>query len=152
MVAESSEDRIKKIQQFLRKKMSVKPEHIKFYDEAFRDKSCGDFNNLRLAFLGDRVFDLLVVEHTLSRQPPVNKKLWESERQKIHRSDIQANIAREMDLLEPMAFGEVHMNTDKKVLEKSDWRMERALEALFAAIFLDLGFGKAREVADRWVL
>jgi ribonuclease-3 len=148
MTKELEKDRIDVIKEYLRSKLAMEPKNIGIYQEALTHSTCGYPNNQRLAFLGDRIYELVVVQHLLEANPDLEKGRLTSETLKIHDEPFQAKIARDIGLVEPMAFGETYRNTEKSELAKKDGIMEEALEALFAAIYLDQGLDKVREVAD----
>ncbi len=135
------------IKEFLNSRFSIEPNNIELYNEAFTHSTCEYLNNQRLAFLGDRVYDLVVAQLLLTKSPDFGKGALAREIRKIHDKPFQARIAREIGLIGPMVFGDTYRSTEKTELEKSDGIMEEALEALFAAIYLDQGLDMARKVA-----
>ncbi|MCK5290911.1 MAG: hypothetical protein KAR39_02715 [Thermoplasmata archaeon] len=148
MSKEIEDSRIEKIEQFLWKGFLIKPNACEVYDEAFTHSTHGHPNNQRLAFLGDRVYDLVVGQLLMKKHPDFEKGRLTSELRNIHDENFQAEIARNINLIEPMVFGETYRDNEKSDLEKRDGIMEEALEAFFAALYLDQGVDKAIEVAD----
>ncbi|MHA2263639.1 MAG: ribonuclease III domain-containing protein [Candidatus Thorarchaeota archaeon] len=148
MSREIEDLRIEEIDQFLWKGFQIKPNAHEVYDEAFTHSTCGSPNNQKLAFLGDRVFDLVVGQLLFRKHPDLEKGRLTSELRDIHDEHFQAEVARRIDLIEPMIFGETYRDNEKSDLEKRDGIMEEVLEAFFAAVYLDQGIDKAIEVAD----
>ena len=147
-MTEPDEERIDKIKKYLWEKFSIKTENIGVYDEAFTHSTYGTRNNQRLAFLGDRVFDLILAEHLLNEHPGGVSGMLDRERQRIHIDTAQTAMAKEIGLIEPMVFGKTYEGKTKEELEKNETIMSEALEALLGAIYSDQGLEKAREVLE----
>ncbi|MCK4445377.1 MAG: hypothetical protein KAW09_12590 [Thermoplasmata archaeon] len=145
-MTEPDEERIDEIKKYLGEKFSIKTENIGVYDEAFTHSSCGTPNNQRLAFLGDRVFDLILAEHLLGKHPDYGRGALDGERQRIHNEIAQTAMAKEIGLIERLVFGKTYESVPKEELEKNTTIMSEALEALLGAIYRDQGLDKAREV------
>ena len=151
METELNEERIDKVKKYLWEKFSIKTENIGVYDEAFTHSTCGTPNNQRLAFLGDRVFDLVLAEYLLNKYPAYVKGALDREQQRIHDKTPQAGMARKIGLIEPMAFGKTLEGKTKEELENHTTIMSEALEALLGAIYRDQRLGKASEVVENLV-
>ena len=144
-----SEERIDEIKKFLRDKFSIETDDISIYDKAFTHSTCGTPNNQRLAFLGDRVFDIIVAEHIMKKHPNHEKGMLDEERKEIHNKAAQTRMARENGLVVPMVFGKTYENTTRSEIEFNEAIMAEVLEALLGAVYVDQGLDKAREVAMR---
>lgn len=148
MSKEIEDSRIEEIGQFLWKGFSIKPNAYEVYDEAFTHSTYGYPNNQRLAFLGDRVYDLVVGRLLWEKHPDLEKGRLTTKLSKMHDEPFQAELARKVGLIGPIVFGETYRDNEMSDLEKRDGIMEEALEAFFAAVYLDQGIDKAVEVAD----
>ncbi|MCK4456292.1 MAG: hypothetical protein KAW39_00975 [Thermoplasmata archaeon] len=146
MTEELSDERKDEIKRYLWEKFSIKTENISVYDETFTHSTCGIPNNQRLAFLGDRVFDLIVAEHLLNTHPGCVSGMLDGERQRIHNETAQTAMAKEIGLIGPMVFGKTYENIPKEELEKNTTIMSEALEAMLGAMYSDKGLEKARGV------
>ncbi|MFQ6061265.1 MAG: ribonuclease III domain-containing protein [Thermoplasmata archaeon] len=148
MKTEPDEEWINKIKEYLWEKFSIKTGNIDVYDEAFTHSTCGTPNNQRLAFLGDRVFDLLFADDILEKHPDDVVGALDRKRIGIHDKKPQTRMARKIGLIGPMVFGKAYENTPKEELENHETIMSEALEALLGAIYHDQGLEKAREIVQ----
>jgi len=135
--------------QQLFKKLNIKPKKIKLYEQAFTHSSYAYENNIEdsyetLEFLGDTIVDLAVSDYLYKS----NKKYKEGEMTKIRACYVCENAlyeyATDLDFSKyiKVGIGESHTGGIYKKAILAD-----VFEALIAAIYLDLGFEKAKEVA-----
>ena len=100
----------------------------------------------RLEFLGDRVLGLVVADLLYRRLPNANEGELNRSLVRLVRKEACAAIARELDLGRDLNLGEAEARTGGA---EKDAILSDVTEAVFAAVYLDGGFGKAFEVVER---
>lgn len=134
--------------QELLNKLNITPKNIDLYNQAFIHTSYAyenglDYSYETLEFLGDAYLDLVVSDYLYN-----NRNLHEGEMTKIRASYVCENALYEYanDLgfsnLVKLGNGEISSGGNHKKAILAD-----IFEAFIAAIYLDLGFEKAKEVA-----
>lgn len=132
----------------LLKTLNIKPNNMKLYEQAFIHTSYAYEKNLNhsyetLEFLGDAIVDAVISDYLYK-----SNKYQEGEMTKIRASYVCENAlyeyANELNLYEYVKVG--------KGEDKSGGKHKKAIladifEALMAAIYLDLGYEKVKEVA-----
>ena len=129
-------------------KLNIEPKNIKLYEQAFIHTSYAHENNLdysyeTLEFLGDAALDLMVSDYLYRKND-----FQEGEMTKIRASYVCENALFEYatDLgfsdLVKLGQGEINTGGNHKRAILAD-----IFEAFIAAIYLDLGYDKAKEVA-----
>ena len=127
--------------------LNIKPNNIKLYEQAFIHNSYMYENNLTksyetLEFLGDAIVDLVVSDYLYR-----SEKYHEGEMTKLRASYVCENALYEYaNNLEfgkyiKLGIGEKRNGGNKKKAILAD-----VFEAFIAAIYLDLGFEKAKEI------
>jgi ribonuclease-3 len=118
--------------------------HSSYAHEASRDGTIKD--NETLEFLGDSILGFLIAEQLFERYPHFREGVLSKARSHLVSEGHFANLAKELGLGDALrlAVGE----------SKSGGRLRSSLladafEAVFAAIYLDSGIDKTREVARR---
>ncbi len=130
------------------KTLGIKPKNKKNYEKAFIHTSYAYENDLsysyeRLEFLGDAIVDLAISDYLYT-----NKNYTEGEMTKIRASYVCENAlyeyANDLGLSNYLKLGNGELlsgGLHKKAI------LADTFESLMAAIYLDLGFKKAKEVA-----
>jgi ribonuclease-3 len=111
-----------------------------------RDEPAED--NERLEFLGDAVVDLLVSHRLMERFPGAREGELSKMRSSVVDEAGLAAIARELRLGELLRLGRGEEMTGGR--EKASLLAD-ALEAVFAAVYLEHGLGAAQAVLDRFL-
>ncbi|MBF0368519.1 MAG: ribonuclease III [Magnetococcales bacterium] len=111
-----------------------------------KDRLSGSWHNERLEFLGDSVLDLVIAELLHERFPKAAEGLLSGWRASLVNTRSLGELSAELGLGERILFGRgeaMSGGREKKSILGS------ALEAILGAIFLDGGYGAARQVVDR---
>lgn len=121
--------------------LPLKPEEIELYKEALTHASGNTWpNNLRLAFVGDAVLELIIRKHLFQEHPTwVHGRLTET-CNKIKSNENFAKIAEKIGFERYMDI--VDLPTDNIKLRAG------VIEAVFGAIYLKRGFKEAKRLAD----
>ena len=114
---------------------------------ALRPPSLGANNNQRLEFLGDAVLQLLISHRIYSGHPDLHEGELTRMRQRLVCEQALADIARRIGLGAYMSMD--HGSESSGVREQSG-PLSDAMEAVLAAVYLDGGFERAREIVDRF--
>lgn len=103
----------------------------------------GETSNEQLEFLGDAVLGFVVSEHVFHRHPGLSEGEWSKVRASVVNTERLAEIARTIGIGEALLLGkgEDGGGGRDKVSILAD-----AMEAVFAAVFLDGGIDEARRV------
>lgn len=135
------------------KKFNIIPKNIEYYNIAFTHTSYSYENNLsynyeRLEFLGDAVLELVITDYLYN-----NMNALEGEMTKLRASYVCENAlyeyAKEIELSTFIKVGhgeKMSGGQNKKTI------MADVFEALIGAIYLDLGYVKAKHFIDSVVL
>ncbi|NMG74032.1 ribonuclease III [Aromatoleum diolicum] len=119
---------------------------ISLLERALTHRSFGQPNNERLEFLGDSILNCAVAIALFERFGELREGELSRLRASLVCQDGLHRIAVELDLGEYLRLGEGE-------LKSGGFRrpsiLADALEAVFAAVFLDQGFATAKEVIDR---
>jgi len=146
--------REKEIKEFLNTNFSFGTEKIESYNEALTHSSNGLPNNQRhqrLAFLGDSVLRLIIIEHYFSEHRDWDKgRLTKECGEIIESNENFANIASNLEIVKSMKFGETYDNLLYDT-ENTTIKAE-VFEALFGAIYCDQGLDKTKEMATKLML
>jgi len=119
-----------------------------FRDPALRERalshrSVGARNNERLEFLGDGLVNLLVAELLYERFPHADEGELTRWRARLVSEPALAGIARELELGEQLRLGPGELKSGGF---RRDSILADALEALFAAIYLDSSWDDCRRI------
>lgn len=101
----------------------------------------------RLEFLGDRVLGLAVAEFLSERYPDEDEGALSKRLVGLVRKEALLEVADAIDL---GAVIELASGTGKAFLRQRETAKADGVEALLGAIFLDGGFGAARDVVRKW--
>lgn len=114
---------------------------------ALTHRSAGSPHNERFEFLGDSLLNLIVAEALFRRWRSVDEGVLTRARAQLVRGSTLAQIAREFDLGKHLVLGPGEMKSGGHRRESI---LADALEAIIAAIHLDAGFERCREVVLGW--
>ena len=109
--------------------------------QAFTHRSAGSPHNERLEFLGDALLNLAIAEQLYARWPKADEGAMTRARAELVRESALAGIARRLDLGARLILGPGEMKSGG---HRRDSILADAVEALFAAIYLDAGFDACR--------
>lgn len=114
--------------------------------QALTHRSFGQPHNERLEFLGDALLNCVIAERLCQRFPELPEGDLSRLRASLVRQETLADIAREIHLGEHLQLGEGELKTggaDRPSM------LADALEAIFAAVYLDAGFAAVQALIDR---
>ncbi len=114
--------------------------------QALRHPSLGPVNNQRLEFLGDAVLQLLISHRIYTRHPELHEGALTRLRQRLVCEQALADIARRIGLGEYMTMDH---GSDISGVRGQSGSLSDAMEAVLAAVYLDGGFERARDVVNR---
>ncbi|WP_134680154.1 ribonuclease III [Paracoccus ravus] len=100
-------------------------------------------DNQRLEFLGDRVLGLTMAEALFSADRAATEGQMAPRYNALVKGETCASVAREIGLGEVLKLGRSEMKTGGR---RKEALLADAMEAVLAAVYLDAGFPKAREV------
>lgn len=115
-------------------------------EEALTHRSFGLPNNERLEFLGDSVLNCVISIALCARFGEMREGELSRLRASLVRQEGLHRVALELDLGEALRLGEGEMKSGGF---RRPSILADALEAIFAAVYLDAGFETARGVIDR---
>lgn len=116
-------------------------------EQALTHASAGSRNNERLEFLGDGLVNLIIAEALFQRWPRADEGALTRARAELVREAALARVARELEVGPRLIFGPGEL---KSGAHRRDSILADAVEALIAAIYLDAGFERCREVVLSW--
>jgi ribonuclease-3 len=111
-------------------------------DQALTHRSAGRANNERLEFLGDAVLSAVVSELLYEVFPRASEGELTRLRAELVREASLAALAREIGLGDALQLGPGELKSGGY---RRDSILADAFEAVFGAIYLDAGFGAARD-------
>jgi ribonuclease-3 len=114
--------------------------------QALTHRSFGQANNERLEFLGDSIFNCVVSIALYARFGSLREGELSRVRASLVRQDALHRVALDLELGEFLRLGEGELRSGGF---RRPSILADALEAVFAAVFLDRGFDAARAVIDR---
>lgn len=121
--------------------------------QALTHRSFGVPHNERLEFLGDSILNCVIAHALFMRYAECNEGELSRLRASLVRQETLAEIALSMRLGDYLRLGEGELKSGGFSRPST---LADALEAVFAAVFLDAGFIAAQQVIDRlfspWVL
>jgi len=116
-------------------------------EQALTHRSAASLHNERLEFLGDALVNLIVAQALFERWPRADEGALTRARAELVRESSLAAIARGMDLGAHLILGPGEMKSGG---HRRDSILADALEAIVAAIHLDVGFEACRCVVLPW--
>lgn len=138
-------ERESEVAKLLTRKLHISYRQIDFYLKALRHKSAArniynepDSSNERLEFLGDAILDSVVAEYLFFKYPKSEEgELTQVKSRIVSRTNLN-RMAREMGI-------DMLIETDMQATHSRGSIAGNALEALFGAVFLDLGYPRTRK-------
>jgi len=112
-------------------------------EAALTHRSAGSANNERLEFLGDSILGFVIADELYRRLPEADEGQLSRLRAGLVKRDALARIARSLKLGQYLFLGSGELRSGG---QSRDSILADAMEALFAAIFLDGGLEAARQV------
>lgn len=112
-------------------------------EQALTHRSAGNPNNERLEFLGDAILGFVIADELHARFPDADEGLLSRLRARLVRKASLAALARQLDLGKHMLLGPGELRSGG---QSRDSILADALEAVFAAVYLDGGYVEAREM------
>jgi len=103
-------------------------------------------DNQRLEFLGDRVLGLVMAEALLAADPAATEGQLAPRFNALVRKETCAEVAREVGLGEVLKLGRSEMLSGGR---RKEALLADAMEAVIAAVYLDGGFGPAKDAVLR---
>lgn len=115
----------------------------RWLEQALTHRSFGTPHNERLEFLGDGILDFVIADELFQRFPQLDEGRLSRLRANLVRQETLAEVAQRLGVGEALALGEgeLHSGGNNRPSILAD-----ALEALFAAVYLDGGFAAARQL------
>ncbi|HEY8856119.1 MAG TPA: ribonuclease III [Rugosibacter sp.] len=124
-----------------------------FLRQALTHRSFGVPHNERLEFLGDSILNCVIAHALFLRYAECNEGELSRLRASLVRQETLAEVALSIRLGEHLRLGEGELKSGGFSRPST---LADALEAVFAAVFLDAGFIAAQQVIDRlfspWIL
>lgn len=114
--------------------------------QALTHRSYGQANNERLEFLGDSILNCVIAMAIYAQFGRLSEGELSRLRASLVRQETLHRIALELDLGECLRLGEGELKSGGA---RRPSILADALEAVFAAVFLDAGFAAAQAVIDR---
>ncbi|HET7365700.1 MAG TPA: ribonuclease III, partial [Burkholderiales bacterium] len=111
-------------------------------EQALTHRSHGSAHNERLEFLGDGVLGCAIAEELYRRFPDLPEGKLTRLRASLVRAEALVELARELGLPALVRLGEGELSAAP---EPRASILADALEALFGAVFVDGGYGAARD-------
>lgn len=110
---------------------------------ALTHRSAASENNERLEFLGDALLDFVIAEALCKRFPDASEGELSRLRASLVKKETLARLARGVALGQHLILGEGELRSGG---DARDSILADALEAIFAAAYLDAGFEAARSL------
>jgi ribonuclease-3 len=117
--------------------------HPEFLRQALTHRSFGALHNERLEFLGDSILNCAIAHALFLRYAECNEGELSRLRANLVRQETLAEIALSISLGEYLRLGEGELKSGGFSRPST---LADALEAVFAAVFLDAGFEAAQQV------
>jgi len=112
-------------------------------DTALTHRSAGSINNERLEFLGDAILGFVIADYLFAHFPDAAEGELSRLRAGLVKGDSLAQIARELELGQYLNLGPGELRSGGHSRSSI---LADAVEALFAAIYLDGGYESARQI------
>ena len=116
-------------------------------EQALRHRSAGKPHTERLEFLGDAILGVIVSEFLFAHFPKANEGDLSHARSLLVRESTLAEIARENRIGEYLQLG---LGEIKSGGHRRDSILADTLEAVIAAVYLDSGYARCRELVVQW--
>lgn len=116
-------------------------------EQALRHRSAGKPNNERLEFLGDAILGLVISEALFRKFPNASEGDLTHARSLLVRESCLAEVARENRIGDFLKLGAGEMKTGG---QRRDSILADAVEAVIAALYLDSGPERCRQLVEQW--
>ncbi|MFI3239806.1 MAG: ribonuclease III [Bacteroidales bacterium] len=141
----------KELYKFYTSLLGVTPRNINYYKIALTHKSCSrakhSFNdNERMEFLGDAILEGIVSDMLYKRYPFKAEGFLTQLRAAIVQRETLSEIAEKMELNRVLK-----VSSNIQLASKSNM-YGNALEALIAAIYLDFGYNRCKQIVEKKIL
>lgn len=137
---------MKRAESWLYKTLQYQFENGGLLSQALTHRSSGSLNNERLEFLGDAVLDFVISDAVYKARPHASEGDLSKLRSSLVKDTTLAEVAADLGLGEYLILGSGEKKTGGHRRESI---LADALEAVFGAVFLDSGFGAARDMIER---
>ncbi len=112
-------------------------------DTALTHRSVGSRNNERQEFLGDAILGFVIADELFIRFPDAKEGDLSRLRASLVKGDSLAIIARDLEVGQYLALGQGELSSGG---QSRNSILADAMEAIFAAVYLDGGYSAARAV------
>lgn len=130
----------------LRERLGYRFRRPELLAQALTHRSHGSRHNERLEFVGDAVLNCVVAHSLYERFPEIDEGALSRVRASLVNRDALAEVARRLGMGEAILLGEGEQRSGGPGRPSI---LADALEALYGAVFLDAGYGSARDVIAR---
>jgi ribonuclease-3 len=137
---------LNKAESWLHKALNYRFQDPELFQQALTHRSATHRNNERLEFLGDAVLDFVVSDVVYRAYPDAAEGDLSKLRSLLVKDTSLAELASQIGLGEHLILGSGEQKTGGHRRESI---LADALEAIFGAVFLDSGYGAAKDVIDR---
>ncbi len=117
--------------------------HPELLDQALTHRSAGHINNERLEFLGDALLGFIIAEALFCQYPDADEGQLSRLRARLVKKESLANLARALDLGDYLHLGIGELRSGGHA---RDSILADAMEAVFAAVYLDGGLDAMRRL------
>lgn len=127
----------------LTRKIGYDFENTSLFDQALTHRSAGGTNNERLEFLGDSILGFVIADELFHNLTNADEGGMSRFRSSLVKGVTLAEIARELDLGKYLLLGPGELRSGG---HSRDSILADAMEAIFAAVYLDGGYAAVRKV------
>lgn len=135
-----------KAERWLEKTLHYHFKDSRLFVQALTHRSADGINNERLEFLGDAVLDFVISEAVFKRRPDANEGDLSKLRASLVKDTSLASLATELGIGEHLILGSGERKTGGHRRESI---LADAIEAIFAAVYLDSGIDAAADIISR---
>jgi len=137
---------LKKAEHWLQKTLGYRFRNPDLLVQALTHRSAGGNNNERLEFLGDAVLDFVISDAIYRLRPDATEGDMSRLRATLVKDSSLARLAVDLGVGDYLILGSGELKSGGHRRESI---LADALEAIFAAVFLDAGIDSARELVER---
>jgi ribonuclease-3 len=128
---------------WLKKSLDYEFKNLRLLEQALTHRSAPGINNERLEYLGDAVLDFVISEALYRERPNASEGVLSRLRSSLVKDTTLAELATGLDIGEHLILGS---GEKKSGGHRRTSILADALEAIFAAVYLDSGFDEVRRV------
>ncbi len=128
---------------WLKESLDYEFQNVQLLEQALTHRSAAGTNNERLEYLGDAVLDFVISEVVFMQRPDASEGVLSRLRASLVKDATLAELSDELGIGEYLILGS---GEKKSGGHRRASILADALEAIFAAVFLDSGFEEARRV------